>query len=262
MIRQSQTELFASSRQGIFVPSKFLAAQSSIERRNARTSHGCETPVTSRKDFMLNTRDMPHRRDTTVIPQPGDGRDIPQELILNTRHPTNLRPSRHPSDNFALYGRPSPEPETARTSHGALPRTGTIWAWISVISCVTIRSQILQRLTTTSGHGIEAAALSLLALRNFGADSHALLGAQHRSGAWSALPDIEPLSGFHTALAFWQFDRFRLHRSDVRPIADSNGYRNCGVLSLIGYGGGSSVCSTSKFVSIRRNPGGRGFLVP
>ena len=70
-----------------------------------------------------------------------------------------------------------------------------------VISCVTIRSQILQRLTTTSGRGIEDAALSLLALRNSGADPHALLGTQHRSGAWSALPNIEPLSAFHTALA-------------------------------------------------------------
>jgi hypothetical protein len=66
---------------------------------------------------------------------------------------------------------------------------------------VKIRSQILQRLTTTSGHGIEDAALSLLALRNSGADPHALLGMQHRSGAWSALPNIEPLSAFHTALA-------------------------------------------------------------
>ena len=43
---------------------------------------------------------------------------------------------------------------------------------MSVESCVTIRSQILQRLTTTSGHGIEDAALSLLALRNSGADPH------------------------------------------------------------------------------------------
>ena len=72
---------------------------------------------------------------------------------------------------------------------------------MSVVSCVTIRSQILQRLATTSGHGIEDTALSLLALRNSGADPHALLGTQHRSGAWSALPDIEPLTAFHTALA-------------------------------------------------------------
>src|SRR6202162_4034260 len=95
----------------------------------------------------------------------------------------------------------SPERETARTSHGALRRTGAIWAWMSVESCVTIRTQILQRLATTSGHGIEDTALSLLALRNSGAGPHALLGTQHRSGAWSALPNIEPLSAFHTALA-------------------------------------------------------------
>ncbi|MBK7929881.1 MAG: hypothetical protein IPJ98_21125 [Bryobacterales bacterium] len=66
---------------------------------------------------------------------------------------------------------------------------------------MTIRSEILQRLATTSGNGIEDAALSLLALRNSGADPHALLGTQHRSGAWSALPNIEPPSAFHTALA-------------------------------------------------------------
>ena len=66
---------------------------------------------------------------------------------------------------------------------------------------MTIRSEILQRLATTSGHGIEDAAFSLLALRNSGADPHALLGTQHRSGAWSALPNTEPLSAFHTALA-------------------------------------------------------------
>ena len=70
-----------------------------------------------------------------------------------------------------------------------------------VISCVTIRSEILQRLATTSGQGIEDAALSLLALRNSGADAQALLGTQHRSGAWSALPNSEPPSAFHTALA-------------------------------------------------------------
>lgn len=80
-------------------------------------------------------------------------------------------------------------------------RTSIIWTWMSVKSYVTIRSQVLQRLTTTSGHGIEDTALSLLALRNSGADPHPLLGTQHRSGAWSALPDIEPLSAFHTALA-------------------------------------------------------------
>ena len=66
---------------------------------------------------------------------------------------------------------------------------------------MTIRGEILQRLATTTGHGIEDAALSLLALRNSGADPRALLGTQHHSGAWSALPNIEPPSAFHTALA-------------------------------------------------------------
>src|SRR5260370_9293151 len=89
---------------------------------------------------------------------------------------------------------------------------------MSVESCVTIRSEILQRLTTTSGHGIEDAALSLLALRNSGADPHALLGAQHRSGAWSALPNIEPLSGFHTALALLAIRPFPT--ASVRHAAD------------------------------------------
>ena len=133
---------------------------------------------------------------------------------------------------------------------------------MSVESCVTIRSQILQRLATTSGHGIEDTALRLLALRNSGADPHALLGTQHRSGAWSALPDIEPLSPFTPRWLSWQFARFKLPLLGKRPRAHSNGYRNCEVLSLIGSGSGSSVCLTSKFDSIRRNLGGRGFLVP
>ena len=89
---------------------------------------------------------------------------------------------------------------------------------MSVESCVTIRSQILQRLATTSGHGIEDTALSLLALRNSGADPHALLGTQHRSGAWSALPDIEPLSAFHTALALLAIRPFQT--SSVRQAAE------------------------------------------
>ena len=115
-------------------------------------------------------------------------------------------------------GRSSHERATARTSHGALTRTGTTWPRISVISCVTIRSQILQRLTTTSGHGIEDAALSLLALRNSGADPHALLGTQHRSGAWSALPNIEPLSAFHTSLALLAIRPFQ--STSVRQAAE------------------------------------------
>ena len=52
------------------MPSKVLAAQTPLERRNARTSHGCETPVTSHADFTLNTLDIPRQCDTAVIPQP------------------------------------------------------------------------------------------------------------------------------------------------------------------------------------------------
>jgi hypothetical protein len=80
---------------------------------------------------------------------------------------------------------------------------------MSVESCVTVRSQILQRLTTTSGHGIEDVALTLLALRNVGAGPHALLGTQHRSGGWSALPNIGPPSAFHTALALLAIRQFQ-----------------------------------------------------
>ena len=87
-----------------------------------------------------------------------------------------------------------------------------------VISCVTIRSEILQRLATTSGQGIEDAALSLLALRNSGADPHALLGTQHRSGGWSALSNMEPLSAFHTALALLAIRPFPT--ASVRHAAD------------------------------------------
>ena len=72
---------------------------------------------------------------------------------------------------------------------------------MSVESCVTIRSQILQRLTAISGHGTEETALSLLALRNSGADPHALLGTQHRIRRLVGPSNIEPPSAFHTALA-------------------------------------------------------------
>lgn len=89
---------------------------------------------------------------------------------------------------------------------------------MSVESSVTIRSQILQRLTTISGHGTEDTALSLLALRYSGGDPHSLLGTQHRSGAWSALPNIEPLSAFHTALALLAIRPFQT--TSVRRAAE------------------------------------------
>ena len=80
---------------------------------------------------------------------------------------------------------------------------------MSVQSCVAIRSQILQQLSAMSGNGIEDMALSLLALRKDGADPRQLLGAQHRSGAWSAHPGIGPPSAFHTALALLAIQPFQ-----------------------------------------------------
>lgn len=80
---------------------------------------------------------------------------------------------------------------------------------MSVQSCVTVRSQILQRLTAISGSGIEDMALSLLALRKEGSDPRQLLGAQHRSGAWSAHPGTGPPSAFHTALALLAIQPFQ-----------------------------------------------------
>ena len=89
---------------------------------------------------------------------------------------------------------------------------------MSVQSCVTIRSQILQRLTAISDNRIEDMALSLLALRNDGADPRQLLGAQHRSGAWSAHPGIGPPSAFHTALALLAIQPFQT--VSTKEVAD------------------------------------------
>lgn len=89
---------------------------------------------------------------------------------------------------------------------------------MSVQCCVTIRSQILQRLTAISGNGIEDMALSLLALRKDGADPRQLLGVQHRSGAWSAHPGIGPPSAFHTALALLAIQPFQT--VSAKEVAD------------------------------------------
>lgn len=86
-----------------------------------------------------------------------------------------------------------------------------------VESCVGIRSQILQRLTAASNR-TEDAALSLLALRNSGADPSALIGMQHRSGGWSEFPNSEPSSAFHTALALLAIRPFQT--ASVVPAAD------------------------------------------
>lgn len=60
---------------------------------------------------------------------------------------------------------------------------------------------MLDRLRAVSSHGIEDVALSLLAMRDSGADPAVLLRAQHRSGAWCAIPATGIPSAFHTALA-------------------------------------------------------------
>jgi hypothetical protein len=133
------------------------------------------------------------------IPQTCDRRDIPQTIV--------------PCTPASFHKR-----EKARTSHGVLLRTGVIWFWLSIKSCVTMRSRILQQLATTSGHGIEDRALSLLALRNSGADPQALLDVQHRSGAWSAFPNIESLSAFHTSLTLLAIRPFQTRA--VRHAAD------------------------------------------
>jgi hypothetical protein len=89
---------------------------------------------------------------------------------------------------------------------------------MSVQSCVTIRSQILQRLSAISGNGIEDMALSLLALRKDGADPRQLIEAQHRSGAWSPRPGIGPPNAFHTALALLAIQPFQT--DSARHVAD------------------------------------------
>jgi hypothetical protein len=67
---------------------------------------------------------------------------------------------------------------------------------------VTIRTKILQRLSSSYGGGsVEDLGLSLLALRKDAAGPRLLLEAQHPTGAWSAASGVESLSAFHTALA-------------------------------------------------------------
>lgn len=92
-----------------------------------------------------------------------------------------------------------------------------------VISCVTIRSEILQRLATTSGNGIEDAALSLLALRNSGrtltrcSERNIVLALGRRFLTSNRQVPFTP------RLRFWQFDRFKPRRSDVPPGVHSSG---------------------------------------
>lgn len=83
---------------------------------------------------------------------------------------------------------------------------------------MAIRSQIIERLRISSLQGTEDLALSLLALRHIGADPVPLLRQQHRSGAWSAIPSIDPPSAFHSALALLALRPFPL--SSVQTAAD------------------------------------------
>jgi hypothetical protein len=66
---------------------------------------------------------------------------------------------------------------------------------------VTIRSQVLDHLKAAPNEVVEDVALSLLALRESGADPAALLSAQHHSGGWCAITGAGEPGVFHTSLA-------------------------------------------------------------
>ena len=83
---------------------------------------------------------------------------------------------------------------------------------------MTIHAQVLDRLRAVSIHGIEDVGLSLLAMRHSGADPDVLLRAQHRSGAWCAIPATGMPSAFHTALALVAIQPFQC--PPVRSAAD------------------------------------------
>jgi hypothetical protein len=74
---------------------------------------------------------------------------------------------------------------------------------------VSVRLQVLNRLKTASHRGVEDLALSLIALRDSGADPAALLRAQHRSGGWCPFPGAGEAGVFHTALALLALRPFR-----------------------------------------------------
>jgi len=99
-------------------------------------------------------------------------------------------------------------------------RTGTcIVGEVAVVeSCVAVRSQILERLKALPSQGTEDVALSLLALRNSGADPTPLLRQQHSSGAWGAMPNVDLPNAYHTALALLALRPYQL--SPVRDAAD------------------------------------------
>ena len=79
--------------------------------------------------------------------------------------------------------------------------SGTIRQDVAVEFCVDIHAQVLDRLRTLPVNGTEDSALTLLALRHSGGEPIPLLRQQHRSGAWSAIPDTDLPNAYHTALA-------------------------------------------------------------
>ena len=89
---------------------------------------------------------------------------------------------------------------------------------VAVECCVDIRAQVLDRLRALPADGTEGSALTLLALRNSGADPIPLLRQQHSSGAWSAIPNVDLPNAYHTALALLAL---RTHRTPaVRQAVD------------------------------------------
>ena len=84
---------------------------------------------------------------------------------------------------------------------------------------MSIRLQVLNRLKSVSHNGIEDLALSLLALRDSGADDPAaLLQAQNGSGGWCPITGKGEPGVFHTALALLALRPFQ--NQPVQGAAD------------------------------------------
>lgn len=83
---------------------------------------------------------------------------------------------------------------------------------------MTIRSQLLNRLKTVPHQGVEDLALSLLALRDYGADPSTLLRAQDRAGGWCAIVATGEPGVFHTALSLLALGRYQ--HPDIPSAAD------------------------------------------
>ena len=142
------------------------------------------------------------KTDGTDIARPGAARPSPRGLKLYTDdHCTSTRQPRHLRNNFALdtggISQTRYRADITRRCTGNHPHSGQI----TVQFCVDIRAQILQRISTTPGHGTEDTALSLLASRKNGANPSELIRVQRPAGGWSEFTSIGPPSAFHTALA-------------------------------------------------------------